>query len=92
MLDYVNNAIKPKLLKSKVLAQKARNSTKKQFAKSTDLAAEIVDAVIDTLATYAVMSRQAQQSKQIRKELKNVLLGPAQLYEQLRITDSGAPE
>ena len=39
---------------------------------------------MDALAAYTVMSKQAIDSPRVREGLKDVLLGPAQLYEALR--------
>jgi type I restriction enzyme, R subunit len=43
-----------------------------------------MNAVMDALAAHTVMSKQAIDSEQVRDGLKDVLLGPAQLYEALR--------
>ena len=83
-LVYVNNVIKGKLLESEVLAQQAANNTKEQFANSPDLANEILNAIMDALAAHTTMSKQALESEKVRSGLKDVLLGPAQLYEALR--------
>lgn len=83
-LVYVNNVLKGKLLESEILVQQATNSTKQQFADSPDLAKEIMNAVMDALAAHGTMSKQALNSEKVRSGLKDVLLGPAQLYEALR--------
>jgi type I restriction enzyme R subunit len=83
-LVYVNNVIKGKLLESEVLVQQATNNTKEQFANSPDLANGIMNAIIDAFAAHSVMSKQALDSEKVRNGLKDVLLGPAQLYEALR--------
>jgi type I restriction enzyme R subunit len=83
-LVYVNNVIKGKLLESQELATQAANNTKAQFANSPTLSKEILNAVMDALAAHSTMSRQALESERVREGLKDVLLGPAQLYEALR--------
>lgn len=83
-LVYVNNVIKGKLLESDVLVQQATNNTKEQFANSPDLANGILNAIMDALAAHSTMSKQALESEKVRNGLKDVLLGPAQLYESLR--------
>ena len=83
-LVYVNNVIKGKLLESEVLVQQAANNTKEQFANSPDLANGILYAIMDALAAHGTMSKQALESEKVRSGLKDVLLGPAQLYEALR--------
>jgi type I restriction enzyme R subunit len=83
-LVYVNNVLKGKLLESKELMLQASNNTKAQFANSPTLSHEIMNAVMDALAAHTSMSKQALDSAEIREGLKDVLLGPAQLYEALR--------
>ncbi len=83
-LIYVNNVIKGKLLESEELRSQARNNSKTQFASSPTLASAILDAVIDALAAHESMSSQALNSAKVREGLRDVLLGPGQLYEELR--------
>ena len=83
-LVYVNNVIKGKLLESERLKQQATNNTKEQFANSPDLKAEILNAVMSALEAHTTMSTQALSSEAVREGLKDVLLGPARLYEALR--------
>ncbi len=83
-LVYVNNVIKGKLLESKTLVQQAANNTKEQFANSPDLSSELMNAIIDAFAAHSSMSKQALDSEGVRNGLKDILLGPAQLYEALR--------
>ena len=83
-LVYVNNVIKGKLLESETLVQQAHNNTKEQFANSPDLKTELLNAIIAALDAHTAMSTQALDSETIRAGLKDVLLGPARLYETLR--------
>jgi type I restriction enzyme R subunit len=83
-LVYVNNVIKGKLLESDVLVQQASNNTKEQFSNSPDLADGILNAIMDAFTAHSSMSKQALDSEKVRSGLKDVLLGPAQLYEALR--------
>ena len=83
-LVYVNNVIKGKLLESETLKQQASNNTKEQFANSPDLKSEILNAVMSALEAHTAMSTQALSSETVRDGLKDVLLGPAKLYEALR--------
>jgi type I restriction enzyme R subunit len=62
----------------------ATNNTKEQFANSPDLKSEILNAVISALEAHTAMSTQALSSETVREGLKDVLLGPARLYETLR--------
>jgi type I restriction enzyme R subunit len=90
-LVYVNNVIKGKLLESDVLVQQAVNNSKEQFANSPDLASGILNAIMDALAAHSTMSKQALESEKVRSGLKDVLLGPAQLYEALRAKGESPP-
>lgn len=83
-LVYVNHVLKGKLMASDLLRQQAVSNTKEQFANSPDLAHEIMNAVMDALAAHTSMSKQALDSERVRTGLKDILLGPAQLYEALR--------
>ncbi len=83
-LVYVNNVIKGKLLESETLVQQAANNTKEQFSNSPDLSSELLNAIMDALAAHNTMSTQALESERVRAGLKDILLGPAQLYEALR--------
>ena len=83
-LVYVNNVIKGKLLESPTLIQQAANNTKEQFANSPDLKTELMNAIMGALEAHTTMSTQALGSEAVRNGLKDVLLGPAQLYETLR--------
>ena len=83
-LVYVNNVIKGKMLESVTLVQQAANNTKEQFGNSPDLNNELVNAIMDALAAHTAMSKQALESERVRSGLRDILLGPAQLYESLR--------
>ncbi|MDB5429592.1 MAG: hypothetical protein JWP35_708 [Caulobacter sp.] len=43
-----------------------------------------MNAVMDALAAHSLMSKQALGSERVREDMKDVLLGPGQLYEALR--------
>jgi len=83
-LVYVNNVLKGKLLESEILVQQAANNTKEQFANSPDLSNALMNAILDAFAAHTTMSKQAIDSEKVRDGLKDILLGPAQLYEALR--------
>ena len=90
-LVYVNHVLKGKMLESEVLAQQAVNNTKEQFANSPDLAVEMMNAIMDAFAAHTTMSKRALDSPRVRDGLRDILLGPAQLYESLRArTSAGA--
>ncbi len=83
-LVYVNHVLKGKLLESPILVQQATSNTKEQFANSPDLSNELMNAIMDAFAAHGTMSKQALDSEKVRAGLKDILLGPAQLYEALR--------
>lgn len=89
-LIYVNNVIKGKLLESDTLVQQATHNSKEQFSSSPTLKQAIVDAIIDAFEAHTTMSKQALASDEVREGLREILLGPAQLYEQLRARGGGA--
>lgn len=83
-LVYVNNVLKGKLLESETLVQQAEHNSKEQFANSPDLSKAIVDAIMDAFEAHSAMSKQALESQRVRDGIKDVLLGPGQLWEALR--------
>jgi len=83
-LHYVNGAIKGKLLENETLMQQAGSNSKEQFANSPDLKDALMHAIMDALEAHSTMSSQALGSERVRNGLKDILLGPAQLYEALR--------
>ncbi|WP_346912436.1 type I restriction endonuclease [uncultured Roseibium sp.] len=83
-LVYVNNVLKGKLLQSETLVEQAANNTKQQFSNSPDLLPSIVDAAIDAWDAHQAMSQQTLNSEEARERIKEILLGPGQLYEMLR--------
>ena len=84
-LVYVNEVLKTKLLESGILVQQALNNSKEQFAASPDLNDELINAIIDTYNAHMTMGQQALNSEQVREGLKQILLGPGQLWEALRV-------
>jgi type I restriction enzyme R subunit len=83
-LIYVNGVLKGKLLESETLIEQAAANTKEQFAASPNLSEELMNAIMDALEAHTTMSNQALGSERIREGLKEILLGPAGLYEALR--------
>ena len=83
-LVYVNGVLKGKLLENTTLLQQAASNTKEQFANSPDLKDALMHAIMDALDAHTVMSKQALDSERVRDGLRDILLGPAQLYESLR--------
>lgn len=82
-LSYVTT-IRDKMLESDALVTQAANNTKAQFDNSPTLRDELMNAIIDAFEAHASLSKQALDSQKVRDGLKDVLLGPAQLYEALR--------
>lgn len=83
-LVYVNDVLKGKLLQSDTLVQQAANNSKEQFSNSPDLAHELLSAIMDASTALSSLGKQALDSEHVRSGLKDILLGPAQLYETLR--------
>ena len=83
-LVYVNGVLKGKLLENETLVKQAGSNSKEQFANSPDLGKALMDAIIDAFEAHHAMSSQALGSERVRDGLKDILLGPAQLYEALR--------
>ncbi|SPK72678.1 Type I restriction-modification deoxyribonuclease, R subunit [Cupriavidus taiwanensis] len=83
-LTYVNGVIKGKLLENPTLVQQAASNSKEQFANSPDPKDALMQAIIDAFEAHTAMSTQALGSERVREGLKDILLGPAQLYEALR--------
>lgn len=91
-LVYVNGVIKGKLLENDTLVQQASSNSKEQFANSPDLKEALMHAIMDAFEAHQTMSTQALDSERVRDGLKDILLGPAQLYEALRVRSlSGEP-
>src|SRR5690606_21995341 len=83
-LQYVDGALKGKLLQNDTLAKQAADNSKEQFANSPDLNQALVNAIIDALDVHNTLSSQALGSTRVQQGLKEILLGPGQLYELLR--------
>ncbi|SDV50655.1 type I restriction endonuclease subunit R [Chitinasiproducens palmae] len=83
-LVYVNGVLKGKLLENGLLVRQAASNSKEQFANSPDLKDALLHAIMDAFDAHTTMSTQALGSERVRAGLKDILLGPAQLYEALR--------
>lgn len=83
-LVYVNDVLKGKLMESETLQKQAASNSKEQFANSPDLNKELVNAIIGALDAHTTMSTQALNSELVQAGLKEILIGPSQLYESLR--------
>lgn len=88
-LVYVNGVLKGKLLENETLMQQAASNSKEQFANSPDLKDALLNAIMDALDAHQIMSSQALGSEKVRDGLRDILLGPAQLYEALRAKSGG---
>jgi type I restriction enzyme R subunit len=89
-LVYVNGVLKGKLLENETLMKQAASNSKEQFANSPDLKDALMHAIMDALDAHTTMSTQALGSERVRDGLKDILLGPAQLYEALRLRSAPA--
>jgi type I restriction enzyme, R subunit len=83
-LVYVNGVLKGKLLENQTLIDQASSNEKAHFSSSPDLAIALTQAIMDAIEAHTAMSTQALGSKKIQDGLKDILLGPGQLYEELR--------
>jgi type I restriction enzyme R subunit len=86
-LSYVTT-LRDKMLESDALVTQAANNTEAQFANSPTLKDELMNAIIEAFEAHSSLSKQALDSQKVRDGLKEVLLGPAQLYEALRSRSS----
>ncbi|MDY0055160.1 MAG: DEAD/DEAH box helicase family protein [Methyloversatilis sp.] len=91
-LVYVNGVLKGKLLENETLVQQAASNSKEQFANSPDLKDALLNAIMDALEAHQTMSTQALGSARVRDGLRDILLGPAQLYEALRARSGGGQQ
>jgi type I restriction enzyme R subunit len=91
-LVYVNGALKGKLLENELLVQQAASNSKEQFANSPDLKQALLDAIMDAFEAHQQMSTQALGSSKVQDGLRDILLGPAQLYETLRARTGGGAQ
>jgi len=82
-LSYVTT-LRDKMLESEALVTQANNNTKAQFDNSPTLKNELLNAIMGALEAHTSLSKQALASDKVREGLKDILLGPAQLYEALR--------
>jgi type I restriction enzyme R subunit len=76
--------LRDKMLESDALVMQAANNSKAQFDNSATLRDELMNAIIDAFEAHSSLSKQALASPKVRDGLRDVLLGPAQLYEALR--------
>ena len=83
-LIYLNGVIRGKMLENNVLTKQAVSNSKEQFSNSPDLNKALIDAIMEAYDAHTSMSTQALNSERIRDGLKDILLGPAKLYETLR--------
>jgi type I restriction enzyme R subunit len=83
-LVYINGVLNGKLLENETLVQQAASNSKEQFANSPDLRTALMHVSMDAFDAHQVMSTQALGSERVRDGLRDILLGPAQLYEALR--------
>ncbi|GAB3346288.1 type I restriction endonuclease subunit R [Marilutibacter aestuarii] len=90
-LLYVNGVLKGKLLENDTLVQQASSNSKEQFANSPDLRDALLHAIMDALDAHTTMSSQALGSERVRDGLRDILLGPGQLYESLRSRGAATP-
>ena len=79
-----------KIMENETLRSQAANNSKEQFRHSPDFEGALMDAIIEGLDAYSGLSKQALEDEGIRRRLKDILLGPGQLWERLRGGGEGA--
>jgi type I restriction enzyme R subunit len=84
-LVYVNGVLKGKLLENEMLMRQAASNSKNQFDNSPDLRTALIDAIIDAGDAHQLMTAQALSSERVLDGLLDIILGPGQLYEALRV-------
>jgi type I restriction enzyme R subunit len=83
-VTYVDNVLKTKMMEDETLRAQAAVNTKEQFTNSPDLKKALMDAIMDAMAAHQTMSRQALESDDLRSRILSTLLGPGELWENLR--------
>ena len=76
--------LRSRIQESEILRQQAKNNTELQFESSPDLDNELVTSIIEGRTIQQDLSDRALKSKEIRQQLKKLLLGPGKLYELLK--------
>lgn len=82
------NTKKEKLLEKEVLVQQALSNTEEQFAGSPDLQKYFMDALIESYSAQNALDRAALNSTAIQADVLRLLLGPARLWEALRMKNA----
>ena len=83
-LQWVFGTLRAKMEESEVLRGQAANNSKEQFATSPNLKDEFVNAVMDSHAANATMSKRALDSETVLDGLLAILMEHGQLWERLR--------
>lgn len=71
------------------LCQQAANNTKERFTNSPDLIQSPLEAIVNAMEAHTAMNTQALGSEIVSRRIKDFLLRPAKIYEELRIELSG---
>ncbi|WP_167644701.1 type I restriction endonuclease [Mameliella alba] len=83
-LQWVFGTLRAKMEESEILRGQAANNSKEQFATSPNLKDEFVNAVMDSHAANATMSKRALDSETVLDGLLAILMEHGQLWERLR--------
>ncbi|ATD67913.1 type I restriction endonuclease subunit R [Luteimonas chenhongjianii] len=81
-------SVRDQMLENDRLGIQAGHNSKLQFANSPDLTPALVSAVMDALERFTSLGSQTLNSDRVQDGLKDILLGPGQLYEMLRARSS----
>ena len=79
-----HGVLEAKMLESETLREQAAANSKQQFGSSPDLGRELMNAIMDAMTAHQEMSKQALGSEGIRARILSTLLGPGELWEELR--------
>lgn len=91
-VTYVDQVIKGKMMENEALRAQAVANTPEQFANSPDLKDALMAAIMDALDAHQTMSSKALGSEAVRTRILTTLLGPGELWQNLRGIDATAKE
>jgi len=88
-VTYVDQVIKGKMMENEALRAQAQANTPEQFANSPDLRDALMTAIMDALDAHQAMSSKALGSEAVRTRILTTLLGPGELWQNLRQPPQG---
>lgn len=88
-VTYVDQVIKGKMMENEALRAQAQANGPEQFANSPDLKDALMAAIMDALDAHQAMSSKALGSEAVRTRILTTLLGPGELWQNLRRPPQG---